>query len=132
VFCRRRFFQGRPIRGGGVKDLAWLTPEGHEMDDNEWSQEFARALGVYFAGEALGETDRRGHPVRDDNFLLLLNAHHETIPFALPQFRAGSTWQVLLDTAYEQGLAMDGRFPGAARYDLQGRSLALFTEIQQA
>jgi hypothetical protein len=28
-------------------------------------------------------------------------------------------------------LAMDGRFPGAARYDLQGRSLALLTEIQQ-
>ena len=132
VFRRRRFFQGRPIRGGEVKDLAWLTPEGREMDDNEWSQDFARSLGVYFAGEALEETDRRGHRVRDDNFLLLLNAHHESIAFALPEFRPGSTWQVLLDTAYEQGLAVDGRFPGAARYDLQGRSLALFTEIPSA
>jgi glycogen operon protein len=132
VFRRRRFFQGRPIRGGEVKDLAWLTPEGREMDDNEWSQDFARSLGVYFAGEALEEADRRGHPVRDDNFLLLLNAHHESIAFALPEFRHGSTWQVLLDTAYEQGLAMDGRFPGAVRYDLQGRSLALFTEIPLA
>ena len=28
VFRRRRFFQGRPIRGSGVKDIAWLTPEG--------------------------------------------------------------------------------------------------------
>jgi glycogen operon protein len=132
VFRRRRFFQGRPIRGGEVKDLAWLTPEGREMDDNEWSQDFARSLGVYFAGEALEETDRRGHRVRDDNFLLLLNAHHESIAFALPEFRVGSTWQVLLDTAYEQGLAMDGRFPGTARYELQGRSLALFTEIPLA
>jgi glycogen operon protein len=131
VYRRRRFFQGRPIRGSGIKDIAWLTPEGGEMDDTEWSQEFARSLGVYFAGETLDETDRRGQPMRDDNFLLLLNAHHEAIPFALPEFRAGSSWQVLLDTAYEQGLAMDGRFPGGARYDLQGRSLALLTEIQQ-
>ncbi len=80
---------------------------------------------MLLAEDEMGRTQRGN----DDNFLLLLNAHHETIRFALPEFRAGSTWQVLLDTAYEQGLAMDGRFPGAARYDLQGRSLALFTEI---
>ena len=64
VFRRRRFFQGRPIRGGGVKDIAWLTPEGREMNDSEWAQDFARSLGVYFAGDALDETDRRGQPVQ--------------------------------------------------------------------
>jgi len=37
---------------------------------------------------------------------------------------------VLLDTAYEQGLAMDGRFAANARYDLRGRSLALLTELR--
>ncbi|HTS53797.1 MAG TPA: glycogen debranching protein GlgX, partial [Burkholderiales bacterium] len=129
VFRRRRFFQGRPIRGGDVKDIAWLTPEGREMTDTEWAQDFARSLGVYLAGDALEETDRRGKPAEDDSFLLLLNAHHETIPFTLPQIRPGATWQVLLDTAYEQGLAMDGRFAQSVRYELHGRSLALFTEI---
>jgi glycogen operon protein len=132
VFRRRHFFQGRPIRGGGIKDIAWLTPEGREMNDDEWNQNFARSLGVYFAGEALKEVDRRGHQLRDDNFLLLLNAHHEKIAFTLPQFRVGSAWQVLVDTAYEEGLTLDGRFAGAAPYELQGRSLALFTEIMQA
>jgi len=130
VLRRRRFFQGRPIRGGGVKDIAWLGPEGREMSDSEWSQDFARCLGVFLAGDALEETDRRGQPLEDDSFLLLLNAHHETIPFTLPQFRPGTSWQVLLDTAYEQGLAMDGRFAANARYDLRGRSLALLTELR--
>jgi len=130
VLRRRRFFQGRPIRGGGVKDIAWLGPEGREMSDSEWSQDFARCLGVYLAGDALEETDRRGQRLEDDSFLLLLNAHHETIPFTLPQFRPGTSWQVLLDTAYEQGLAMGGRFAANARYDLRGRSLALLTELR--
>ena len=129
VFRRRRFFQGRPIRGGDVKDIVWLSPEGREMSDSEWSQDFARCLGVYHAGDALEDTDRRGHPVEDDSFLLLLNSHHEAIPFTLPQIRPDTSWQVLLDTAYEQGLAVDGRFGGSAQYELQGRSLALLTEI---
>jgi len=132
VFRRHRYFQGRPIRGGNLKDLAWLSPEGREMNDDEWDQDFARCLGVYFAGESLEETDRRGRPLRDGNFLLLLNAHHEMIPFVLPDFRNGITWQALVDTTYAQGLAVDGRFPGSTRYDLQGRSLALLMEIHPA
>jgi glycogen operon protein len=132
VFRRHRYFQGRPIRGKGLKDLAWLSPEGREMNDHEWAQEFARCLGVYFAGEALDETDRRGRPLYDGNFLLLLNAHHELVPFILPDFSDGAMWQVLVDTAYEQGLAIDGRFSGSARYELQGRSLAVLMEVDRA
>jgi isoamylase len=132
VFRRRRFFQGRPIRGSGVKDIAWLTPEGREMNDSEWTQDFAHSLGVYFAGDALEETDRRGQPVQDESFLLLLNAHHEGIPFTLPQFRPGVAWQVLVDTGFEQTLTIDGRFQGRERYALQGRALALLKEIANA
>ena len=31
VFCRRRWFQGRPIRGQDVSDIGWFTPAGSEM-----------------------------------------------------------------------------------------------------
>jgi glycogen operon protein len=125
VFRRRRFFQGRAIRGGDVKDILWLTPEGREMTDEEWSREYARSMAVFFAGHALDEVDARGHPVWDENFLLLLNAHHEAISFALPQLVPGATWEVLLDTAFEQGLAVDGRLLPGDRYQLGGRALAL-------
>ncbi|MHB2024484.1 MAG: glycogen debranching protein GlgX, partial [Mycobacteriales bacterium] len=37
VFRRRRFFEGRPFRGsGGVDDIAWLTPRGAPMSDEDW------------------------------------------------------------------------------------------------
>jgi glycogen operon protein len=126
---RRRFFQGRPIRGGGAKDIQWLTPEGREMTDSEWTQDFARSLAVYLAGEALEETDARGHRLQDDNFLLLLNAHHDAIEFLLPEMRQGSRWQALLDTGFEEGLTVDGRFPAGERYRLGGRALALLVEV---
>src|SRR5581483_8160850 len=128
VFCRRRFFQGRPIRGS-VKDILWLNPEGSEMADAEWTQSFARSLAVYLAGDSLEETDRRGHPLRDDNFLLLLNAHHDTIEFLLPEIHPGSVWEVLLDTSFAHGLTPDGKFASGTRYGVQGRALALLIEL---
>jgi hypothetical protein len=39
---------------------------------------------VYLIGEALEEQDERGQWVKDDDFLLLLNGHHEAIRFTLP------------------------------------------------
>ena len=79
VFHRRHFFQGQSIHGAEIKDIHWLKPDGTDMSDHEWGHEFARCLGVYLSGEALTERDRRGHPLRDDNFLVLFNAHHDTL-----------------------------------------------------
>src|SRR5690349_14076871 len=37
VFRRRRFFEGKPIRRGDqVRDIAWLTPAGKEMAQQDW------------------------------------------------------------------------------------------------
>ena len=41
---RRKFFQGRRIRGADVKDIAWLDADGEEMTDEAWnSPDVARA-----------------------------------------------------------------------------------------
>ncbi len=129
VFRRRDFYKGHPLRGRDIKDIAWLQPEGGEMSDDEWDQHFARCLGVYLAGEALTETDDRGRPVRDQNFLVLFNAHHEPIPFRLPE-DSGARWHALFDTAYEDGLAIDGTFDPGTEYPLKGRSLALLVQLK--
>jgi isoamylase len=36
--------------------------------------------------------------IRDDNFLLLINAHHELIPFQIPGFHGRVRWQIAIDT----------------------------------
>jgi glycogen operon protein len=128
VFRRRDFFQGRPLRGGGVKDIVWLTPDGAEMSDHGWEHEFARCLGVYLAGDGLSETDARGQPVTDRSFIVLFNAHHEQIAFRLPEQAGPLRWFTLLDTARADGLAGSGTFPAGAAYPLQGRSLALLVQ----
>jgi glycogen operon protein len=82
---------------------------------------------VYLAGEALTETDERGRPLRDRNFLLLFNAHHEPVPFKLPDY-AGTRWRVLLDTGVGDGLAMHDTFDAGVEYKLQGRCLVLLRQ----
>jgi isoamylase len=95
---RRTFLQGRPIRGAHVKDVVWLEPSGREMTDDAWNKHFARSLAVLLRGDALGELDEEGDPVRDDNLLLLLNAHHGPKLFHLPPVPQGRHWEVLLDS----------------------------------
>ena len=50
---RRKYFQGRSIRGGGVKDVAWLAPDGREMNDEAWNADFVRSLGMLLSGNAI-------------------------------------------------------------------------------
>ncbi len=128
VFHRRHFFQGQSIHGAEIKDIHWLKPDGTDMSDHEWGHDFARCLGVYLSGEALTERDRRGHLLRDDNFLVLFNAHHDTLAFQLPAARPGGRWHVLLDTSHAQGLDADGYYAGYDSYPLTGRSLALLVD----
>jgi glycogen operon protein len=128
VFRRRNFFQGRKIRGADIKDIVWLDPDGKEMTDEEWNQEFARCLGVTLAGQALEDVDERGQRIRDDNFLLLMNAHHEEIPFTLMTPPSGMGWFVLLDTSCQTSRQASAFYSGRDSYPLQARSLALLVE----
>jgi isoamylase len=101
VFRRRRFFEGRTHGGAleGERDIVWLTPSGEEMTQSDWHTGYARAVAVYLNGDAITEPDTRGQRVRDDSFLLLLNAHSECITFRLPDEGFGEQWEVSLDTA---------------------------------
>jgi len=129
VFRRQHFLKGHAVQGGSTKDVHWLKPDGKDMTEAEWDHDFARCLGVYLAGEALKERDPRGRPIRDDNFLLLFNAHHEEIQFVLPETQPGCIWETLLDTHFKADLASDGSFPGNTSYPIQGRSLVMLRQL---
>ncbi len=128
AFRRRNFFQGRNIKGAEVTDIAWFRPDGQQMTDEEWNQAFARSLCVSLSGEAVDEVDERGQRVRDENFLLLLNAHHEGIPFTLPSATPESGWIALIDTSCQTTRRPDAFYKGGSAYPLQARSLALLVE----
>jgi isoamylase len=125
VLRRRRFFQGRRIRGSEVKDLSWFRPDGKEMNDEDWNDGFARAVGLRLAGDAIDELDPQGDRIVDDTLLILLNAHHEGVPFKLPAHRAGVRWELILNTSKPQTRRKNLLMKGGEGYDLEGRSLAL-------
>jgi glycogen operon protein len=81
---------------------------------------------VRLAGDLIGENDERGEPIIGDTVLILLNAHHEAIPFTLPTTRKEHRWERLFDTA-SVGPAEAARqiAQGGDKYNLQGRSLAV-------
>jgi isoamylase len=100
VFRRRRWFQGRPLRGaGGIDDIAWFTPAGEPMGDEDWDTGYARSVGVFLNGEAIPSPDARGQRIVDDSFFLMFNASSEELTFVLPPAELGGAWEVELDTA---------------------------------
>jgi glycogen operon protein len=125
VFHRRMFFQGRRIQGSAVKDLAWFRPDGKEMTDEEWQNSLSRCLGLRLSGDAIEEVDDMGEPIVGDTFLILLNAHHEPVPFVLPAHEARARWEPVLDTRDWDGEAARPPLRTGERYMLEGRSLAV-------
>ena len=107
VFRRRRFFQGRQMRGSNVEDIAWLTPAGEPMSDEDWDVGFAKSLMVFLNGRGIPELDPRGERIVDDSFLICFNAHHEDLEFTLPDATYGEQWRLVLDTAQPQELSPD-------------------------
>ncbi|WP_067484446.1 glycogen debranching protein GlgX [Actinomadura hibisca] len=129
VFRRRRFFKGVSPGAEPLADLVWLTPAGGPMTDHDWTAGYAKSLGVFLNGEAITEPDPRGRPVRDDSFLLLINAGAEPMAFTLPGGEYGDRWEYALDTdtARTRDTAR-GLKPGD-RVELIDRSLVLLRRL---
>src|SRR5215813_13465892 len=128
VFRRRRFFQGRRIHGSAVKDLSWLHPEGREMTEEEWNDGQSRLLGLHLVGDAIEEVDDEGRPVRDETFLILLNAHENAQPFILPLSEPRAEWEVVLDTRDWEVILPGRSFKEGEPYPLEGHTLALLRQ----
>jgi glycogen operon protein len=131
VFQRRKFFQGRALRGSDIKDISFFEPSGTEMSDEDWSGGFVKSLGVRLAGDMIGDVDERGEPIVDESALILLNSHHEPISFTLPMTREDQVWECVLDTTDEGETSRT--LNGGDHYEVADRSLALlFTREQSA
>ena len=127
IFRRESFFQPHGLVSG-EKNILWFNPDGLEMSDAEWDLGFARCLGMYLAGDAIGEVNERGEQVRDDDFLLLINAHHEPIPFQIPGFRGRMRWRVVVDTTAPELVSAEKQYARGNLVTLQGRSLILLQQ----
>ena len=132
VFRRPKFFQGRRIRGSEIRDVMWFNPGGNEMSEEEWAHPFVRCLGMLLSGDTMDVFNFQGEPIRDDTFLLLINAHYEPIPFVLPG-QEHIEWQLILDTMNAEGfLTEPKKFASGDDVDLGGRVACLLQLVTGA
>jgi glycogen operon protein len=98
AFRRRGYFTGRPL-GDGLKDLAWIRPDGREMTDEDWSDQSNQVLGMLVDGRATDDVDERGRPVFGDTLLVLLNGGGRSRFFVLPEVEGSGAWEEIVNTA---------------------------------
>jgi isoamylase len=128
VFCRRRFFQGRPVRSRereGLADIGWFRPDGEQMTDADWDTGYAKSLGVFLNGHAIPDRDRRGQEMSDDSFYLLFNSWEQPIDFVLPAAAWGRSWRVVLDTSASHEAPPDVAYQAGSTVSLLGRHFVL-------
>jgi glycogen operon protein len=123
VLRRRKFFQGRRIRGAEVQDIARLDSSGREMADSMWNAPDVRRLGVRLNGDAIYEVNERGEPIVGDTLVFLLNADKDPVSFVLPSRTPEERWETLIDTA--DPWLLSRRLRGGDRYQLQARSMVV-------
>jgi isoamylase len=132
VFRRPKFFQGRRIRGSEIRDVMWFNPGGSEMSEEEWASPFVRCIGMLLSGDTIDVLSFEGEPIRDETFLLLMNAHYEPIPFVLPG-QEQIEWQLILDTMDSDGfLTEPKKFASGDDVDLGGRAVCLLQLVSGA
>jgi isoamylase len=129
VFRRPKFLKGRRIPKSDIPDVMWFNPGGNQMSDAEWTSPFVRCLGMLLSGDATDVLNFEGEPIRDNTFLLLINAHYEPISFVLPG-QEYIEWQLMLDTTDPNGFLADPKkFASGDDVDLGGRACCLLQLI---
>jgi glycogen operon protein len=132
VFSRRDWFKGQSIKGEGLHDIGWFSPEGKEMTEENWKQDFAKALGVYLNGHGIHAMDYNGEPIIDDSFYVIFNAHNEPLIYKLPPPIYGNNWIKILDTSKNLVSEKGGRtYKANSRIKVDGFSVVLLKQPQQ-
>ncbi len=101
VFRRRRFFGSDGAHGGTstAGEIEWLRNDASVMEDEDWGTWYARSIMVFFNGDEIREPDSRGARVRDDDFLVAINASDSDLPFTIPASSTQLLWELELATS---------------------------------
>jgi glycogen operon protein len=85
------FFDGTSPDGSGIPDVAWLHPEGREMETKDW-EAGSNVLGAALYRAATAEVD-------SDRVVVWINAGSRGAAGWLPDAREGWQWLRLVDSA---------------------------------
>ncbi len=132
AFRQRGWFLGRAIRGGDRYDIAWFSSDGTEMSEEDWSQGFAKSIGIFLNGKAIRAPNLNGERVLDDIFFIVFNPHYDSISFVLPEKKWGETWAKIMDTSGPGFLSDDEKmFSAGESIMIDSRSAVLLRMVEE-
>ncbi len=126
VFSSPNWFQGKPIKGKGLTDIAWFLPDGEEMLEDDWNKSYAKSLGIFLNGQGINARDQKGKKITDDNFYIIFNAHYEPLTFFLPDKKWGNPWHKIFDTSDTFVEENELYYSSGDQIYVEGRSVVLF------
>jgi isoamylase len=129
VFRRRRWFEGRSIRGTDLDDIGWFRTDGAEMDDDDWGTDHIRSLAVFLNGRGIRTPGPHGEPIIDDDVLVVFNAAPEPVDFTVPPV-LGEGWALVMDTG--QGGWLDDPAPTEPGQTLPAVGQSLLLLLREA
>jgi glycogen operon protein len=127
-FHRYAFYDPDPDATHPDKNIVWFRADGKRMGRKDWeSGGWMRTLGMFLNGTAPEIRDSEGKCAEDFDFLLLLNAHHEPVPFRISYELYHSGWKIAFDTNRPE-LPLEEEFVKRNRLvDLAPRSFVVLT-----
>ena len=129
VFRRRKWFQGRAIRGFGISDIGWFNADGSEMTEKQWLVSYAKAMEIFLNGEGIVTPGRRGERIIDESFLLFFNAHYEMMEFALPNVFKDREWEIVIDTNEPRFISPGKLIMGEQTVSVTDRSIMVLRRL---
>ncbi len=131
-FRRRSFREKDPSVAPEGDHVQWFRSDGQKMQALDWDNGgWMRTLGMYLGGQAPEIRNRKGQHVNDDDFLLLLNAHHEPVEFRLPLELPRSAWRIIFDTGRADVPPGKKSIGGDKSVNLQARSFVVLGRAQK-
>jgi glycogen operon protein len=127
-FHRYAFYDHDPDAAHPDKNIVWFRADGKRMGAKDWENGgWMRTLGMYLNGAAPEIRDSAGNCAEDKDFLILLNAHYQRVPFRISYELYHSGWKVVFDTA-RPDLAVEEQSVGRNRLvDLAERSFVVLS-----
>ncbi|MEJ7744875.1 MAG: glycogen debranching protein GlgX [Nocardioidaceae bacterium] len=126
VWRSSNFFTGTSTdRAAGGKDITWLSPNGEEMTEANWSERRAGTLGAFLSGARVAEDGATGMSTGNTSYLIWMHAGAVPIEVTLPEDGAASYTEILrTDTRVDPS----PKQPGTS-ISLLGRTIALYEVV---
>ncbi|MDQ2796444.1 MAG: glycogen debranching protein GlgX [Actinomycetota bacterium] len=133
VLRQSAFFEGHAVPDGdGCKDLAWFHPAGREFAGDDWYDSGLRSIGMYLDGRRLRHRSKRGEPIIDESFLLLLHSGEDSGTFHLPGDPWASAYEPVIDTTQASGVVdATAEVAGGTALTMAGRSAVLLRVLRR-